>query len=128
MHEITVHAEFAAAHAILLPDGTREPLHGHNWRVAVTVGAEELDAMQSVMDFHDLHRRLDGVIGPWANRNLQDVEPFAAGQVNSTAEQVAWWIGSRVAAQLPRRVRIVSVSVTEAPGCVATWRPPSTRS
>jgi len=36
---------------------------------------------------------------------------------------VAWWIGTEVAKALPKRARLVSVRVGEAPGCVATYRP-----
>ena len=41
---------FAAAHFLIFPDGTREPLHGHNYRVSVRGEAQELkDDM--VIDF-----------------------------------------------------------------------------
>src|SRR4051812_27370017 len=34
--EITTTRTFSAAHQLRLPDGSIEPLHGHNWRVKVT--------------------------------------------------------------------------------------------
>ena len=34
---------FAAAHQLRLAGGSLEPLHGHNWRVAVTVEVWETD-------------------------------------------------------------------------------------
>ena len=52
--EITVVREFAAAHQIRLLDGSLEPLHGHNWRLSVTVAADKLDGIGTVMDFHHL--------------------------------------------------------------------------
>ncbi len=45
MHEITVSRQFTAAHALRLADGTREPVHEHDWDVRVTVAADELDAI-----------------------------------------------------------------------------------
>ena len=43
--EITTTRTFAAAHQLRLYDGSLEPLHGHNWRVQVTVCAA--DSMRS---------------------------------------------------------------------------------
>ena len=52
--------------------------------------------------------------------------PFADAEgglaVNPTAERVAAWIGERIDRNLPGRVRLVCVEVTEAPGCVARYR------
>ena len=44
---------FASAHFLVFGDGTREPLHGHNYRVAVTGHAPELSA-DMVFDFLDI--------------------------------------------------------------------------
>jgi 6-pyruvoyl-tetrahydropterin synthase len=132
MFEITIKKVFAAAHAIYLPDGSMEPVHGHNWPVSVTVGAEQLDAIETVMDFHLLEAALEGLLAKMNNRHLNEIEPFAgaAGRgavhglaINPTAERVAWWIGTRIAAALPPGVKLMGVSVGEAPGCTATYRP-----
>jgi len=120
-YEIRTERTFAASHTLRLPDGTREPLHGHNWRVRVTVASDRLDAMDCVMDFHELERQLDAVVGPWHNRHLDDAEPFAGGAVNPSAERVAEAVARGVS--LPAGVRLVSVEVSEAPGCVAVYRP-----
>jgi 6-pyruvoyltetrahydropterin/6-carboxytetrahydropterin synthase len=129
--EITYQTAFAAAHAILLPDGSLEPVHGHNWSVAVTVAAPELDAIETVMDFHDLERIVQGITASWHNRDLNGCPPFAdAGRtdrhglaISPTAERVAEHLGTAVAAQLPAHTRLVGVTVGEAPGCTATYRP-----
>ena len=123
MFEAAVRRTFAAAHAIRLPDGSFEPLHGHNWNVEVEVAADELDGIEVVIDFHELQAAVDAVTGPWHNRNLNDLEPFAGNRINPTAERVAWWIAQRVAATLPAHIRLVRVGVEEATGCVATFRP-----
>ncbi len=122
MYEITVSKTFSAAHAIRLPDGTREPVHGHDWRVEVTVANDELDAIDVVMDFHALEAIVNPLIERVHNQNLNDVPPFADGQINPTAERVAWWLGTRIAKQLPTNVSLRQVSVGEAPGCRATYR------
>src|SRR3954452_12540287 len=100
--EIATTREFAAAHALRLYDGSVEPLHGHNWRVRLTVAAPALDPIGVVMDFHELERLVDAIIGPLHNRNLNDVAPFAA-DLNPSAENVALHVG-RSLAKLPANV------------------------
>lgn len=121
-HRITIEQIFAASHALRLPDGTHEPVHGHNWPVRVTVGADHLDATDCVMDFHDLARRLDAVLAPFRNRHLNEVAPFAHG-VNPSAERVAEHIATALAADLPPGVRLIEAAIGEAPGCTAIHRP-----
>ena len=123
MYEITVHSTFAAAHALRLPDGSWEPVHGHNWQVAVTVARADLDAMETVMDFHELEQAVEAVVGPWRTAHLNEQPPFADRGVNPSAERVAWWLGEQVAGGLPAGARLVSVQVGEAPGCFAVYRP-----
>ncbi len=118
MYEITIQREFCAAHAIRLYDGSLEPLHGHNWSVAVTVAAEKLDEIEVVMDFHELEKSLDQLLAQVNNRNLNDVLT-----VNPTAERVAWWIGEHIGPTLPAHASLKTVIVGEAPGCTATYRP-----
>ena len=127
VYELSVHDEFCAAHAIWIR-GERERLHGHNWRVNVVVAGPELDSDGLLCDFHVVDRSLASVIDPWRNGSLNDVAPFAPDGrgVNPTAERVAETIARALAAALsaalPPGASVRSVSVTEAPGCVATWR------
>lgn len=127
MFEITIQTTFAAAHAIRLPDGALEPVHGHNWPVTVTVGSEALDGIETVMDFHDLQAIVEEILKPWQNADLNRCAPFTDGEgglaINPTAERVAWHIGQKTAEKLPPRCRLVSASVGEAPGCTAVFRP-----
>lgn len=45
---------FAASHFLVFKDGTREPLHGHNYRVQVMGKANKLDQQGMVFDFLDI--------------------------------------------------------------------------
>src|SRR5687767_11987855 len=71
--EITTTRRFSAAHQLRLYDGSLEPVHGHNWRVKVTVTAERLDSIGVVMDFHLLERLVDEVVVPMHNRDLNEL-------------------------------------------------------
>ena len=120
--QISVRRTFCAAHQLRLPGGATEPVHGHNWHVMVAVGRETLDEHGFVMDFHELERIVDSIIGPWDNDDLNAAEPFSTG-TNPSAESVADVIAARVTAALPAEVALTVVSVTEAEGCQATFRP-----
>lgn len=118
--QITTTREFSAAHQLKLYDGSLEPLHGHNWRVKVTVAAPKLDAIGVVMDFHELERLIDALLVPMHNRHLNDLPPFA--ELNPSAENVAGYIGAALTG-LPRGVRLVSVEVWETSGNSAIYQP-----
>ena len=107
--EITAHAAFSAAHQLRLYDGSLEPLHGHNWKVRVTVRAEKLDSIGVVMDFHELERLLGAIIQPLHNSHLNDTPAFKT--LNTSTENVALHIGQSL--HLPREVRLISVEVWE---------------
>jgi 6-pyruvoyltetrahydropterin/6-carboxytetrahydropterin synthase len=115
--EITVRREFSAAHALQLSDGKFEDLHGHNWIVAVTVRSEKLDSIGTVMDFHELEKRVNAVVDPLQNRNLNDSELFR--DRNPSAENVAAMIAGHV--ELPNGVRLISVEVWETSSCGARY-------
>lgn len=123
MYEITIVKAFAAAHAIRLPDGSLEPVHGHNWPVEVSVASNGLDGIETVMDFHVLEKAIDALLAKVHNRHLNEVEPFIGTKVNPTAERVAWWIANQIRLTLPEGVKLTQVRVGEAPGCFATYRP-----
>ena len=121
--EITTLREFSAAHQLRLYDGSLEPLHGHNWKVRVTVAADRLDPIGVVMDFHELERLLDEVLQPCHNRHLNDLPAFSQPHSNPSAENVALYIAKSLA--LPAGVQLNQVEVWETPNNSAIYRPDS---
>jgi 6-pyruvoyltetrahydropterin/6-carboxytetrahydropterin synthase len=119
--QISVQAEFCAAHAIVI-NRRREPVHGHNWRVTATLEGKDLDDNGLLCDFHLVERGLREITTAMNNASLNDLPPFSR-DTNPTAENVARHIGESLIAslKLPSGVRLVSISLTEAPGCVATY-------
>lgn len=69
--------------------------------------------MGVVMDFHELERLVDGIVGPLHNSNLNEVSPFAKGGLNPSAENVALHVGRSLGRKLPGAVRLVRVEVWE---------------
>ena len=124
MFEITVNAVFCAAHALTVA-GIKEPLHGHNWHLTVTLVGTELDEDGLLCDFHTVESCVNAIVADFNNTNLNDHAAFREN--NPSAERVAEYIASelhqQLAPTLAPHARVSAVSVTESPGCVATYRP-----
>ncbi|MFO0830368.1 MAG: 6-carboxytetrahydropterin synthase [Phycisphaerales bacterium] len=124
MFAITVEHEFCAAHALVIA-GAREPIHGHNFHVWLTVEGPGLDNDGLLCDFHTIQQALRDATEPFTNRNLHDCPSFTSK--NPTAENIARCIAdevsSRVGPSLAPHARVTMVRVSEAPGCVATYTP-----
>ena len=120
MYLVRIERSFSAAHSLLL-GGEREPVHGHDWDVEVTLAGRALDPDGLLLDFHAAERSLERILQPFRNRNLNDVPPF--DRVNPSAELVARHVAACMAEGLPAGVGVHAVSVGEAPGCTATYLP-----
>lgn len=125
MYEVVVQRRFSAAHAIVIR-GTREPVHGHDWRLTVAVRGPALDEDELLCDFHALEAEVDRIIAPFHNADLNAVPPF--DRVNPSAEAVARHVAESLAGALDRlgadgRLHVAEVRVGEAPGCTAVVRP-----
>ena len=125
VYELCVQSCFAAAHAIVI-GGVREPVHGHNWDVRVVIRAPRVDSEGLVCDFHAVEAAVASILSRFHNRHLNEVEPFTV--TNPTAELVARHIADELGTALapvlmPQAGRVARVSVTEAPGCVASYEP-----
>ena len=121
MYTIEVAHEFCAAHALTIA-GSKEPVHGHNFRVTARIETDELDKDGLVCDFHTAHECLVDICAPFNNNNLNEILPF--DRTNPTAEYIARFIADELADRLDKGIapaRVRSVAVTEAPNCVATY-------
>ncbi len=119
MFELAVQRNFHATHAITM-QGRREDTHEHDWHVSVAVTGDRLDADGLLCDFHELEASLDAVLAGLRDRDLNQTPPF--DRLNPTAENVARHIAETLGPTVPPKATLSSVSVTEAPGCTATYR------
>ena len=119
MFAISVEMSFQASHQLLLPDGSKELAHSHNWSVTAEVAGETLDEMGVVMDFHQLQAALGDIIAPFDNSQLGDIDYFR--QNAESAENVAKYIYDKLSGRLPEGVRIAGIKVGEGEGCWAKY-------
>jgi 6-pyruvoyltetrahydropterin/6-carboxytetrahydropterin synthase len=122
--DLTIESTISAAHAILI-QGQREPLHGHDWHITVTLSGPALDDDGLLCDFHAAEAALREVTAPFHHRNFNDIPPF--DRLNPTAENIAKHLADQLANRLrpilPKGASLSALRITEAPGCAATYRP-----
>lgn len=121
MFEVSVSGRFIAAHQLRLRDGTLEPIHYHDWRVAATFTGREVNDNGLLLDFNEIKPRLDGLLATLFDRNLNELPAFATR--NPSAENVAKHVTEQLTGLLPEGVRLSCVEVEEAAGCIARYRP-----
>ena len=124
MYEVSVDAAFAAAHRLRGYQGKCEELHGHNYRVRLVVGGEELDRIGLLQDFTLLKRVLRGIVDQLDHKYLNELPPF--DKMNPSAENLARFIHDESAKQLAGRLgtaSLASVTVWETDTAAATYRP-----
>ena len=123
MFELSVEAQFSAAHCIRGHPGRCARLHGHNYRVVVVVSAETLNDQGMVIDFADLKAICQRAIDPLDHTVLNELVPFEA--VNPTAEELARHIFGLIAGELSTmsevRVKLERVTVYESDRSYATY-------
>lgn len=112
MYDIFVHTHFSSGHHLRDYPGSCEVPHGHNWKVTVTVRADELDQIGMGIDFKVLKKHVYQVVDELDHRNLNEMEAFA--RVNPSSEHIARYIFNQLSEPLHhQRYKLYSVSVFE---------------
>ncbi|MDT8901462.1 6-carboxytetrahydropterin synthase QueD [Anaeroselena agilis] len=120
MYELTTIVDFEAAHRLADYPGKCSRLHGHNWRVEVTVAGAGLDGLGMLIDFRILKQEVTRVIETLDHYYLNEIEPFRT--VNPTAENIAAYVYRELAGRLPAGVAVQAVKVWESPHSAAVYR------
>jgi 6-pyruvoyltetrahydropterin/6-carboxytetrahydropterin synthase len=124
MYEVSVDETFAAAHNLRNYKGKCENLHGHNYKVRVTLAGKELDTTGLLYDFVHLKQVIQGVIRSLDHRYLNELPPFDV--LNPSAENIARFVYEQTAKQIPANANgtgVASITVWESDVTSATYRP-----
>ena len=122
MYEISVDYTFAAGHALRNYKGKCENVHGHNYKVRVTLAGEKLNADGLLMDFVELRAEIKQLVEKLDHHFLNDVPPF--DQLNPSAENLASYICGEIAPQAAKQgLQVLGVTVWETDTTSATYRP-----
>lgn len=90
MYNLTIHTHFAAAHNLINYQGDCENLHGHNWKVEVSVSARELDDAGLAIDFKILKKETNKVLDNLDHKYLNDLDPFK--NISPSSEHIARYL------------------------------------
>jgi 6-pyruvoyltetrahydropterin/6-carboxytetrahydropterin synthase len=100
MYEITVTSHFSGAHRLRYLHGKCEELHGHNWKVEVSVVSNRLGKQGVVIDFGVLKQKVENVLKPLDHTYLNDL-PFFSG-IEPSSENIAKYVFDRVKSELKK--------------------------
>jgi len=120
MYEVTIIKSFSAAHMLAAIGGKCEELHGHNFRVEVTVAAPELNSSGILIDFRDVKKCLQEILDSLDHKHLNDLLFF--NQINPSSENIAKyiWQEMKLKAKLAE-VNVVRVKVWESENAAVTY-------
>ena len=98
MYKITVLSHFSAAHRLRHLRGKCEELHGHNWKVEVSVVSNRLNKEGVVIDLNILKQKMEKVLKTLDHTFLNNL-PYFSGREPSS-ENIAKYIFDRLKAEL----------------------------
>jgi len=126
MFQVSVEETFSAGHALRGYRGKCENVHGHNYRVQVTLAGPQLDGIGLLVDFTQLKEVMRGVIKRLDHQFINDLEPFTT--VNPSAENMAKYFYDEINGQLkelPAGAHVTDVVIWETDTAMAKYQPGS---
>ena len=118
MYRVSVEQHFDAAHYLRDYHGKCENLHGHRFKVVVSLKAKKLNEIGLAYDFVELKRHLGEILTQFDHTCLNEVPPF--DKLNPSSENIAVAIYDQLRRRLSGEVLLSSVEVWESPqSCVA---------
>ena len=135
MISITKKIEFEAAHRISNYPGPCSEIHGHTYKLEVTVSGLISPKTDLVMDFKSLKEilqktviaRVDHTLILKSSRENQTIFSSYPGKITwmesePTAEQMLLWMVSAITPHLPSGVSLLKLKLYETSGSFASWK------
>jgi len=121
LYTVTVETTFNAQHQLTFANGQIETLHNHNWSLRAAVSNPNLDESGLAIDFIDLKAKIDDIIAPFNNVNLENLPQFGQAGKNASAENIARYIFDSLMTLIQKPLKLLYVEVMEAPKCWAKY-------
>ena len=120
MYEVTIIKSFSAAHLLAQIGGKCEELHGHNFRVEVTVTAPDLNESGLLIDFRAVKKWLNVILDQMDHKHLNEL-PYFTG-INPSAENIAKFISEKMESEAKKAsVKVIKVKVWESENAAVTY-------
>jgi 6-pyruvoyltetrahydropterin/6-carboxytetrahydropterin synthase len=121
MYQVSVEGHFDAAHFLRDYGGKCENLHGHRFKVVVSLKTTKLNKIGLAYDFVELKRHLAEVLAQFDHTSLNEVPPF--DKINPSSENVAATIYDQLKGRFSGGVTLSTVEVWESPESRVTYSP-----
>ena len=122
MYEVTIIKSFSAAHLLNQIGGKCEELHGHNFKVEVTVAAADLNKSGLLIDFRVVKKWLTVILDQMDHQHLNELPFFS--RLNPSAENIAKYIYGEMKLKAEQaEVKVARVKVWESENAVVTYIP-----
>jgi 6-pyruvoyltetrahydropterin/6-carboxytetrahydropterin synthase len=124
MFQVSVDESFSAGHALRGYKGKCENVHGHNYKVRVTLEGPELDSIGLLYDFAHLKRVIRDLVCRVDHQFLNETAPFDV--INPSAENLAKYFYEETTRQMngmPDGARVMCITIWETDTTSATYWP-----
>ena len=121
MYELKITAQFAAAHQLREIRGGCENLHGHNWKIEVSVIGGELGKDGLLIDFRLIKSETKKIIDELDHKFLNELAPFE--NIEPSSENISRHIFESLSQRLnTKNVKISKVTAWESDSaCASYW-------
>lgn len=124
--EIDIQGRFEASHYLLayFADGSDEPLHGHSWKVIVTLARKDgsVDAKGLSVDYLAARHRLDLLLDRMEHVVINRLPEFES--VNPTSENIARWFFQGLRPEVEKAGGVIRrIRIFEGPDNSAVFEP-----
>lgn len=120
MYHLKIQTHFAAAHNLLNYDGDCENLHGHNWKVEVSVKTDTLDDAGLGIDFKILKKYTKQIMALLDHKYLNDLVPFKG--ISPSSEHISKFIYDELTERLSQHdVAVEMITVWESDNACASY-------
>ena len=117
MYELTIKSDIASAHFIPGYEGPCKNLHGHTWKIAVSLESQMLDRLGMVADFALLKKKLKEFLTDLDHVCLNDLAYFK--EHPPTTENIAKYVFKNFSKMIaPLKIKQVQVWESEAASVV----------
>ncbi len=120
MYELTVIRQFSAAHQLREFRGNCERLHGHNWKVEVSLTGEELNDAGVLIDFKEVKEATDRTLEELDHSFLNELSHFR--DQNPSSENIAAYIFEKLSSTLnSNQIKVTKVTAWESDSARASY-------
>jgi len=120
VYELTVIRQFSAAHQLREFRGNCERLHGHNWKVEVSLTGEELNDAGLLIDFKEVKEATDRTLEELDHSFLNELPHFR--DQNPSSENIAAYIFEKLSSTLNNnQIKVTKVTAWESDSARASY-------